>query len=81
MAGESGKIKVSATAKLEKYPVGTSKEDIKKNKVKPQEIIKSEDIMIDPTPSALRKLQDMGFKITPELKQLVAEKEKEQKGK
>jgi hypothetical protein len=77
MAGESGKIKVQATAKLEKYPVGTSEKDIKSGKIKPEEIVKSEDILIDPTPNALRVLKDMGFKITPELQELVDMKVKE----
>lgn len=34
MAGEFTKIRVKAIAKLEKYPVGTTEEDIKLGKVK-----------------------------------------------
>lgn len=75
MAGESGKIYVQATAKLEKYPVGTKKEDIKSGKVKPEEVIQSEDILVDPTENQLRILENMGIKITPEMREL-AEKNK-----
>jgi len=67
MAGEFTKIRVKAIAKLEKYPVGTTEEDIKLGKVKPEEVIQSEDILISPTEDVIRNLQQMGFKISPEI--------------
>ena len=74
MAGETNKIKVKATAKLEKYPIGASSEDIASGKIKPSEIITSEDILIDPTPNALRIIQDMGIRLSPEVRTLIENK-------
>lgn len=81
MAGETNKIKVKATAKLEKYPVGAKSEDIKAGKIKPDETITSEDILIDPTPNALRVLQNMGIRLSPEVKKIIDAKIQEEKKK
>lgn len=38
------KVKIRCTSKLEKYPPGTSQEDIREGKVKPLEVIEDEKI-------------------------------------
>lgn len=43
MAKEMTGLKIKAVAKLEKYPAGTTQEQINKGLVKPEEIIISED--------------------------------------
>lgn len=65
MAGESTKIKVKAVAKLEKYGPGVKKEDIESGKAIPDEIITSDDVLIDPDEETLNTLQNMGFHIPP----------------
>jgi len=74
MAGEGAQIKLQATAKLEKYPVGTKSEDIRTGKVKPEEVLNSEDILVDPTEAQLKRLEKMGMKIAPEIWELAKER-------
>lgn len=47
MNNEKMGISVKATLKLEKYPEGTTQEQIDKGLVKPEEIIISEDDILD----------------------------------
>ena len=66
MADEGMQLRVSANARLEKYAVGTTSEDIKSGKAKPVEVIVSEDVMVDPDESKLKILQDMGYDVPEE---------------
>ncbi len=67
MAGEGAKIRIKATAKLEKFDDNVKKEDIEKGVVTPYETLSSEDVLVDPTREQLLKLQQMGLKIPKEI--------------
>ncbi len=67
MADEGAKIKIKATAKLEKFDNNAKKEDIEKGVAKPYETLSSEDVLVDPTRDQLLKLQQMGLKIPKEI--------------
>lgn len=67
MAGEGLKSRIKAVAKLEKYGPDVSKEDIEAGKVIPEEVIASEDVLVDPDEETLKTLQNMGFEIPSEL--------------
>ncbi len=57
---DSNGIKVTVKTRLEKYPEGVSQEDINTGRIKPIEVIESEDILV-PTPDQLQELQTMGL--------------------
>lgn len=66
MAGEGAKIKISAMARLEKYPVGADPEDIRAGRIQPEEVITSEDVLVDPDERKLSMLRDMGYNVPQE---------------
>lgn len=47
MVNENSVLSIKAVAKLEKYPAGTTQEQIDKGLVQPEEIIISEDNILD----------------------------------
>jgi len=67
MAGEQNKISIKAVAKLEKYDDKCSQEDIKQGKVKPYETLQSKDMLIEPTEENIKRLQDIGMAVDPEV--------------
>jgi len=66
MAGEGAKIRISAVARLEKYPVGADPEDIRAGRIQPEEVITSEDVLVDPDERKLNMLRDMGYDVPRE---------------
>ncbi len=63
MAGEGAKIRVTAHARLEKYPVGADPEAIRAGRIQPEEVITSEDVLVDPDERKLNMLRDMGYDV------------------
>ena len=66
MADEGAKLRITALARLEKYPVGANPEDIRTGKIKPEEVITSEDVLVDPDERKLHMLRDMGYTVPQE---------------
>jgi hypothetical protein len=67
MSVDNNKIKINAVAKIEKYPPGTTKEDIEQGLVKPEEILVSEDVLLNPNLEVLNQLKELGMKIPKEI--------------
>ncbi len=78
MAGEGAKIRVTAHARLEKYPVGADPEAIRAGRIKPEEVITSEDVLVDPDERKLNMLRDMGYNVPKSAFDTAREYKKEQ---